>query len=165
MTHRTFRLFPHNRLPLFFLLICSFSIVACNELIETDPEHITDTSDVVITCDASQGNRGLLDYEGDVFVHVGLITSKSEHKDDWRYLKFNWGSRESPAKATPVEKNRWSFAIKNIRQYFNVDKDEKIVQLAILFRSGACIDVYCKTLRNADDSNMYIPIHDESVTE
>lgn len=161
----TLRSFSSKLLRFLLPLVGSLYIISCNELLETDPKHITDTSDVVITCNASQGNKGLLDYEGDVFVHVGLITSKSEHKDDWRHVKFNWGSRESMAKATRVKKNRWSYTIKNIREYFNVDKDEKIIQLAILFRSGACIDVYCKTLRNTDDSNMYIPVHDESITE
>ena len=161
----TFQFFPSKPLRLLLPVVCLLSITSCNDLLETDPKHITDTSDVVITCDASQGNKCLLDYEGDVFVHVGLITSKSEHKDDWRHVKFTWGSRESMAKATHVKKNSWSYTIKNIRKYFNVNKDEKIIQLAILFRSGACIDVYCKTLRNTDDSNMYIPVHDESINE
>lgn len=157
-----FKSFPWH---LLLLIACSSFIISCNQLLETDPERLTDTGDVTITCDASQGNKGLLNYEGDVFVHVGLITSKSEHIEDWRHVKFDWGSRENLAKATPVGKNKWSYTIKNIREFFDVDQDEKISQLAVLFRSGACIDVYCKVLRNTDDSNIYIPVHDESVTE
>ena len=127
--------------------------------------YLSDSSDVVITCDSRLGNEGLLDYSGDVFVHVGLITNKSRNNNDWRYVKFTWGSREKEALATNVGKNQWSYTIKNIREFFVVEKDERIISLAILFRSGMCIDKYCKVLRNVDGSNMYIPIHDEFVKE
>jgi hypothetical protein len=144
------------------LIIISSCFFSCRELIKTDPEIVSDTSEVVITCDSRLGNKGLLDYTGDVYVHVGLITSKSLNSEDWRYVKFTWGSRDNNAKATPVGKNRWSYSIKNVREYFKVPGDEKIINLAILYRSGACIDIHCKTLRNIDGSNIYIPIKDQS---
>ncbi|MBA4055995.1 MAG: hypothetical protein C0490_14870 [Marivirga sp.] len=147
-----------------FVLLCTL-LFSCRELLKTTPEHISDTSDIVITCDSRMGNKGLLDYTGDVYVHVGLITSKSRNGDDWRYVKFTWGSRETEARATQAGKNRWAYTIPNIRKFFNVHKDEKIIKLAILYRSGACIDVYCKVLRNVDGSNMYIPIDDQSSKE
>lgn len=144
--------------------ICLFSLSSCTQLLETAPENITDTSDITITCDASQGNKGLYNYEGDVYVHIGLITDKSESEVDWQYVKFKWGSTEAEALATPVSTNRWSYSIINIREYFGVAPDEQIKQLAILFRSGDCDDIYCKVLRNDDGGDMYIPIHDESFT-
>ncbi|MDO1449695.1 hypothetical protein Q0590_25685 [Rhodocytophaga aerolata] len=131
-------------------------------LLDWNPTPVTDTDDVEIVCNASEGNKGLLNYEGPVYIHVGLITSKSTHKNDWRYVKFNWGSRQREAEATPAGKNKWTYSIKNIRSFFDVAADEQIIKLAILFRSGACIDVYCKTLRNADGSDMYIPIEDKT---
>jgi hypothetical protein len=54
------------------------------ELLETDPEAVTDTGKVTITCNAAEGNQGLLDYSGDVYVHIGLITSSWGFADDWR---------------------------------------------------------------------------------
>lgn len=155
-----------NKNSVFSLLLtamCPLLITSCSELLETHPKHITDTSDVVITCDATRGNKGLLDYHGNVYAHVGLITSKSEHQDDWRYVKFKWGSRESQALATPAGKNKWTFTIKNIREFFAVDPDEKIISLAILFRSGACIDIYCRVLRKENGDNIYVPVDDVSI--
>jgi hypothetical protein len=144
-----------------FILIL---ISSCSSsLVKWSPETLIDSGDVEITCDANEGNKGLMDFPGQVFVHVGLITNKSQNKDDWRFVKFKWGSRESMAKATPAGKNKWKFSIKNIRQYFGVGKDEQILNLAILFREGGCFDIYCKTLRNSDGTNIYIPISDQSV--
>jgi hypothetical protein len=129
-----------------------------SEIIETSPASLSDTSEVEITCNANQGNKGLLDFPGDVFVHVGLITDSSEHPRDWRYVKFKWGSTEPLAKAALAGKNRWSYKIPNIREYFGVNKNEKVFKLAILFREGNCIDTFCKVLRNADKSDIMIDL-------
>jgi hypothetical protein len=134
---------------------------SCTKLLKWTPEPLSDSSDVKITCDAREGNKGLINYNGDVYVHIGLITSESKNKDDWRFVKFKWGSRDIGAQATPAGNNKWSYTIKNIRKFFGVGKDEQIINLAILFRSGGCIDIYCKVLRNSDGSNMYIPIDDK----
>jgi hypothetical protein len=149
-----------------YLIVSATAITAfsCSaRLLETDPDILTDTSKVTITCDGSEGNAGLQNYSGEVYVHLGLITSKSEHKDDWRYVKFTWGSMQQEARAVPAGKNRWSYPIYNVRKFFGVPDDERIKSLAILFRSGACLDVYCKVLRNSDGSNLYIPVEDKTV--
>lgn len=151
-----------NSTFIFWLYLVFLQSCKDPELLVWNPKVLTDTNDVTIICDARGGNRGLLNYEGDVYVHLGLITDRSNNKE-WRYVKFKWGSREINAKATPIEKNRWSYTIPAIRSFFNVDEGEKIISIAILFRSGACIDVNCKVLRNLDSSNMYIPIIDESI--
>lgn len=150
--------------PTIIIVLATF-LLSCRELVKTDPQYVTDTSDVVITCDSRMGNKGLLGYTGDVYVHVGLITSKSQNSDDWRYVKFKWGSRDAEAAATPTGRDKWTYTIENVRKFFQVDKNEKIINLAILYRSGACIDVFCKVLRNEDGSNIYIPIHDQSSDE
>jgi hypothetical protein len=153
---------PHPTTLVTATVLCAFLLSGCSKLIETTPDPVTDTSDLTITFDATKGNKGLMDYSGDVYVHVGLITNKSEHKDDWRYVKFAWGSRDSLARATPVGNNKWEYTIGNIREFFDVEENEKVNKLAILFRSGACIDVHCKVLRNEDESNIFIPILDQS---
>jgi hypothetical protein len=146
---------PHS-MAVFLLLF--FILSACGKLVKVSPNHPKDTDNLRIRVNATEGNQGLLDYEGDVYVHLGLITSKSEHGIDWRYVKYSWGSRDAGALATPIGKNKWEYSIKNIREFFKVPEDEKILQVAVLFRSGACIDVYCKVLRNEDGSDILIPI-------
>lgn len=141
------------------LAVCLLFFTSCStQLIEIDPEIVTDTGDVEITCNAREDTKGLLNYTGDVFIHVGLITSMSEHKDDWRYVKFNWGSRQKEALATPAGKNKWTYTIKNVRKFFGVPEDEQIYKIAFLFRSGGCMQAYCKVLRSKEGGNLYIPI-------
>jgi hypothetical protein len=90
-----------------YLIVSATAITAfsCSaRLLETDPDILTDTSKVTITCNGSEGNAGLLNYSGEVYVHLGLITSKSEHRDDWRYVKFTWGSMQQEAGLFRLEK-------------------------------------------------------------
>src|SRR5690554_3594528 len=46
--------------------------------------------EVTIYFDADRGNAGLKGHQGDVFVHIGLITSASTHPGDWKYVKSEW---------------------------------------------------------------------------
>jgi hypothetical protein len=134
-------------------------ITSCTSpLIETNPGNLSDSSSVTITCNATKGNKGLLDYNGPVYVHLGLITDSSLNSNHWRYVKFNWGSQQKEALATVAGKNRWSYNIPNIRKFFEVKENEKLLQVAILFRSGNCIDTFCKVLRNEDKSDIFIPV-------
>jgi len=147
-------------LKLFFLLtVASFLSLGCSSpLVETNPEIITDTSDVTITCNANKGNKGLLNYDGPVYVHLGLITDSSTHPNEWRYIKYKWGSTDAVALATPVSKNSWSYKIPNLRKFFDVKESEKILELAVLFRSGNCLDTFCKVLRNVDKTDIHIRV-------
>lgn len=155
-----FKIMVPRYLKVFLCLITSvFLLTDCSSpLIETDPGIVTDTSNVTISCDATKGNKGLLDFKGLVYVHVGLITDSSISPRYWRYIKFKWGSTEQEALAKPAGENKWTYKIPNIRKFFAVPENEKIQKLAILFREGNCIDTACKTLRNADKSDIFIPI-------
>jgi hypothetical protein len=146
------------------LLACILLITSCShKLIKYAPEPVYDTSDITITCDATEGNKGLLDFKKNVYVHVGLITNKSFNRNDWKFVLFDWGSTDARALATPAGDNKWTYSIKNIRQFFKVPNDEKITDLVILFRAGECFDSHCKVLRNADESDIYIPVSDKTV--
>lgn len=149
-------------LKLFFLLtIASFFSQGCSSppapLIKTSPEEIVDTSEVTITCDANQGNKDLLNYDGPVYAYLGLITDSSANPNAWRYTKFRWDSTEDAALATSVKQNTWSYKIPNIRKFFEVKNDEKILELVVLLKQGNCGDT-CKVLRNADQTDMHIPV-------
>ena len=147
-------------LKIFLVVIATslFYISCSSRLVETDPEIITDTSAVTITANASQGNKALLDYKGPVYVHIGLITDSSIGPTHWRYVKFKWGSTEEAALASQIGNNKLTYKIPNIRNFFAVPENERIQKLCILFREGNCVDTFCKVLRNADKSDIFIPI-------
>jgi hypothetical protein len=142
----------------------AWTLAACApKPVEAYPEMPTDTDDVTITCDGRAGNAELLDHTGNVYVHVGLITSKSIHGDDWRYVKFRWASLQPEALATPAGSNHWTYSIRNPRKFFGVAPDERIFRVAVLFRTGGCIGSYCKVLRTAEGKDFYIPVRDQTV--
>ena len=91
-------------------------------------------------------------------MHVGVVTDSSISPTYWRYVKFKWGSTEEAALATAEDDNIGHTQIPNIRKFLAVTENEKILKLAILFRAGNCIDTFCKVHRNADRSDIFIPV-------
>ena len=116
------------------------------------------TSTVTITVNCNLGNQGLLTAGGTgVYAYMGLITDSSTSSSDWRYVPAacQWGTANPAVAATYLGNNQYSFTIHNIRSYFGVPAAEIIYKVAILFWG----DNGNLAQRNADASNMYIPIY------
>ena len=145
------------------LLLCVFLFASfCHsQLLIWTPDFPKDNDNVTITVDATKGNQGLLGFSGNVYVHTGVITNLSSGPSNWRYSKFTWGSTEAAALATPAGTNKWSYTINNIRTFFGVPAGETIQKIAILFRAGNCTD--CQAQRNADQSDMYVPVYNNDL--
>ena len=122
------------------------------------PSFPQDTSTVTITVNCALGNQGLLN-AGDtgVYAYMGLITDSSSNSSDWRYVPGNcvWGVANAAVRTTYLGNNQFSFAIHNIRSYFGVPAAEVIYKIAILFWG----DNGSLAQRNADGSNMYVPVY------
>ncbi len=131
------------------------------QLLSTAPVFPRDTSALTITVDCSKGNKGLYDYAstGDVYVHLGLITSASANSSDWKYVKFTWGTTDPSAHAVYAGNNEYQYAINNIRSFFGVPAGETIKKIAILFRNGNGSLVQ----RNSDGSDMFIPVYGDAL--
>jgi 1,4-alpha-glucan branching enzyme len=125
---------------------------------ENDPSQT-----LVITVDATKGNQGLLNYTPatDVYVHIGVITSKSSSSTDWKYSPFTWGTTNSAANAPAAGTNKWQFTITgSLRTFFGItDPTETILKIAILFRSGNG----SKAQRNTDGGDMYVPVYNSNL--
>ena len=143
-------------------LLCLLLVtVLRGQLLTTGPDFITEASNSIeVTMDANFGNQALKDFatSSDVYVHIGLITSKSSSPSSWQYVKFsNFNAPNAAAQASFLGNNKWKFTITGgLRTFFNVtDATEKILKIAILFRSGNGNTVQ----RNRDGSDMYIPVY------
>jgi len=141
------------------LLLIAFSANA--QLLGWTPDFIQESSTTItITCDANLGNKGLQNYTPttDVYVHIGCITTASITSSDWKGSKFTWATTTTPSNALYLGNNKWRFTITGgLRSFFNITNvSEKILRIAILFRNGAGT----KVLRNADASDMYVPVYD-----
>src|SRR5690349_19054149 len=104
------------------------------------PKEADASQTLEITLDASKGSQGLLNYTPttDVYVHIGVLTSKSTSASDWKYVKFTWATTPSTANAVYKGSNKWSYTITgSLRSFFGLsDASETIQKIAILFRNG-----------------------------
>ncbi|RYY54442.1 MAG: T9SS type A sorting domain-containing protein [Chitinophagaceae bacterium] len=145
-----------KRFPAILLGLLVLPFCASAQLLRTSPAFPKEDQPLTITMDAGKGNRGLFNYSGDVFLHVGLITSKSADGNDWKYVPFTWGTSPANGQATAGANNTWTFTINDIRAFFNItDPAETIRSIALLYRDAQGNSVQ----RNADGSNMYIPVY------
>ncbi len=143
-------------------LLLQFNVQA--QLLSTSPQFIQENSSPVeITVNALKGNQSLKDYSatGDVYVHIGVITNLSNNSSDWKYSKFTWGVPNALAGCSYLGNNQWKFTISGgLRNFFGItNAGEQIQKIAILFRNGNGTLVQ----RNADGSDMYIPVYDNSL--
>ena len=125
---------------------------------ENDPSQT-----LVITMDANKGNQGLLNYTpgSDVYVHIGVITSKSATPGDWKYSRFTWGTTTAAANAPSAGTNKWQYTIAgSLKAFFNItDPTETILKIAILFRNGSG----SRAQRNSDGSDMFVPVYGDNL--
>ena len=143
----------------FLLCVALTSFSSHAQLLTWTPAFAKDNDNITITVDATKGNQGLMGFSGNVYVHVGVITSLSTSGANWLYVPFTWGTTIVAAQANPAGTNKWSYTINNIRSFFNVPAGETIRKIAILFRDGPGNTVQ----RNSDGSDMYVPVYDNSI--
>jgi 1,4-alpha-glucan branching enzyme len=142
-------------------LYCLTIVMNANgQLLKTEPNFILESSNnVVVTADASKGNKGLLNYTGDVYVHIGVITNLSANSSAWKYVPSYsiWSGTDARIKCTSIGNNKWTYTIPGtIRSFFGLtDATEKIIKLAILFRNAAGTK-----LTNEDGSDMFLTVVD-----
>ena len=144
-----------------FVITAFFTVTTKAQLLSWTPDFVKDNDNISITVDATKGNQGLNNYANvnDVYVHTGVITNLSTTPTDWKYSKFTWGTTTAAAQATSLGGNKWQYAITNIRGFYGVPAGETILKIVILFRNGTGSVVQ----RNADGSDMYIPVYDNSL--
>lgn len=148
-----------KRLLLTIAALGCFNLVVYCQLLTWTPAFPKDNSNITITVDATKGNQGLLGFSGNVYVHIGLITSASATSSDWKYAPFTWGSTPANGQAISAGTNKWSYTINNIRSFFAVPAGETIKKIAILFRDGPGNIVQ----RNSDGSDMYVTVYDNNL--
>lgn len=151
-----------NRACLILILLIAV-LSSRAQLLKTTPEFVQDnSSNIEIVCDASFGNKAILNYTptADMYVHIGLITSLSTSGTDWKYVKYPWASPGADRLCTYLGNNKWKFTITGgLRTFFGViAPTEKILKIAVLFRNGTGTTKQA----NTDGSDMYISVYDNA---
>jgi hypothetical protein len=120
---------------LFVVFILTYKQVGIAQVVYTDPNYATETDSITVFFDATQGNMGLMDYQGDIWAHTGVITSNSTHSTDWRYVKTDWGENTSETQLISLGGNLWKLNIGFPHEYYGAPNNEQILQLAFVFRN------------------------------
>jgi 1,4-alpha-glucan branching enzyme len=134
-----------------------------NEFLQEVKQTPPITSIIVNT---AYGNQGLYNIPSStpVYVHIGVITNFSTTATDWQHVPefCVWGTDSIEALCSSLGNNEWEYTISgSLENFFHVDTadGEYIQKIAILFRSVTGDSAQ----RNADGSDMYIPVYGDSL--
>lgn len=113
------------------------------------------TDSVILTYNTNTGNRALLNYDGTVYLHTGVITDRSIDGGDWKHVTGNWGEADERVKMKSIGNGMHEFRFV-INSFYNLQPDEIVQQLAFVFRSedGSRVG---KTKNNED---IFLPVND-----
>lgn len=138
----------------FFLIVIGVKSNA--QVVLPDPTFPSSQDNITLTFDATLGNKGLQGFQGSVYAHTGLITDQSTSGSDWKYVQGTWGTNNAPL-MTKISENKYTLNIGDIYAFYGAPKTEKILQIAILFRS----ENGETTGRNADGSDIFVNLYDD----
>lgn len=138
----------------FFLIVIGVKSNA--QVVSPDPTFPSSQDNITLTFDATLGNKGLQGFQGSVYAHTGLITDQSTSGSDWKYVQGTWGTNNAPL-MTKISENKYTINIGDIYAFYGAPKTEKILQIAILFRS----ENGETTGRNADGSDIFFNLYDD----
>jgi 1,4-alpha-glucan branching enzyme len=144
----------------FLLLLLLFAGLTNAQLITWQPYFAKDSDSLYVYFDATQGNKGLLNYAGDVYAHTGVISNLSTSSSNWRYVKTTWGVNTPDTKLDRVGANLYRYKIlPSVRTSYAVPSAEQILQVAFVFRSDV---PYTGTTyhegKTADGGDIFLPL-------
>jgi glycosidase len=123
----------HKPILSFFLFFLYHQINA--QIVKLQPEKPTFSEEVVLTFDASQGNSGLAGYEGDIYVHTGLITGESTGLGDWKHVVADWGQNMPKLKMNRIAPNQYELKFRIAELYGIPVTGGNVVAFAFVFRN------------------------------
>jgi 1,4-alpha-glucan branching enzyme len=148
-----------KKLLLLFFLLPVLPVFA--QLVTVEPAFPKETGQIVITVDCTQGNKGMMDYANtnDAYIHIGVITSASANRGDWKYVKFDWATTDAAARFTSLGNNKYQYTINDLRSWLGVPVGEAITHIAFLLRNGTGSQVQRNANTSLDQGNMYLKVY------
>lgn len=117
------------------------------------PENPRMSDLITITYDAGRGNAALSGYDGKVYFHAGLITAQSRDERDWKFVVGNWGQPDARVEMRRIKPNTYEVSFIPL-EFFGVDKDVKVMQIALVFRNadGSLVG------KTKEETDIYVPL-------
>lgn len=130
-------------------------------VVTTLPAFPLEDAGVTIFFNAALGNGGLLNYDGDIYAHTGVITSESTGSSDWKYVKTEWGENSPETLLDSIGENLYKLNISNIREYYGVPANEDIIKMAFVFRGGVPNSQgNYPEHKNSDNTDIFIDVYE-----
>lgn len=104
-------------------------------VVTTEPAVITtDSSPIVITFHADQGNAGLagLTASTPVYAHTGLITTTSTSSTEWKYAT-KWLDNNAKYRMTYAGADTWTLTIPSIKEYYDLTDEQLATVTGMMF--------------------------------
>jgi hypothetical protein len=142
-------MFLREIISLVFILL-SLSLSA--QLVRVTPERPKPSDWVTITFDASKGNQALMNHQGDVYIHTGLVLGTLEDPLSWAHVQGEWGKDDPKVKMQYLGNNIYRIRFQ-LRTFYGLPSHRNFLQMAFVFRdvSGA------KIATRADGSDIFYP--------
>ncbi len=127
------------------------------QVVSTQPVFFTAAAPVTITFDASQGNRGLNNFAGPVYIWTGVVTNLSPNNTTWRHVKSpNFGQADPAALMTRSGSNPNLYTITYTpNTYYPALGTETILRLGMIFKDAAGNTVG----RGADGGDIFVDVY------
>jgi glycosidase len=160
---------------LFFFVVGSFFSETFAQ-VTTVPSIPSIQQPVTIVFNAAQGNAGLINYTGKVYIHTGVITDASSRPSDWKCVVTNWGQDIDTINLMTRDvqnPNIYRLTIPDIRAYYNKGTNclgsSKILKLAMVFRNEGPSptregkgpgnsDIFVDVAQEADNVKITLPV-------
>lgn len=153
------RHFSFKYIYLSIFIVCFSSVTA--QVVTTIPSFTHDFDSVSVFFYADMGNGGLRDFTGDIYAHTGVITQSSSSPSDWKYVKTNWGVNTPATKLVRLSANLYRFDIKpSVRSYYGVPAQEKILQMAFVFRSESEVGGSYLEGKDEGGSDIFVQVYE-----
>jgi len=143
-----------------WLTVCVLAMHLNAQVATTIPEFPIISDSVVVIFNAQEGDGGLAGFTGAVYAHTGVITNQSANSHDWKHVIGSWGDNNVQPQLTSLGNDLWQLTIGDIRAFYGVPVNEKVLQLAMVFRSA---DTQ-RTGRDVGGADIFLDLFDPGLT-
>jgi glycosidase len=104
--------------------------------VTVSPAYFTDNTPITLTYDATQGDGGLANYTGDVYIWTAVITNLSTNDSDWKHqVGTNYNVPTAAEKMTNLGNHKYSISFVPRTYYPGLaSSTETVRKLAMVFR-------------------------------
>ena len=139
-------------LSILFAGVISLSLLS--QVVRLEPENPSLTETIKIIFNSAEGNGELKDHVGNVYVHTGLITDKSNDIHSWKHVVGEWGQEIDYLKMKSLGNNLYEYEMV-IKDFYNIRDEEVVQQIAIVFRNADGTQVG----KNKNDEDIVVPVN------